>query len=270
MKNTINFILILSFLNLYSQNNEQELLLSNKISKRIIQGFEYRNDTLFKQTYLVDEIDNFGNTISFKNYDKNGSLVKETNYKFSEDGMIEYGEMLDQNGILKYSMVTIKNKEKRSIRRMQINAKNDTLVEQIWIRDKNLNDSILFRVIKGKRILSRKWNYNNGNILISESRYDKNGDLFFRDSFTYEKSKNCWEKRNSGNKLVSIKCIEGNKEISKILKNDTGYLYGIKLISEEGGKRIETKLENGLLEKIEYFSKKGKILAVIKYKYEYN
>lgn len=270
MKNTINFILILSFLNIYSQNKEQELLVKNKVSKRIIQGFEYRNDTLFKQTFLVDEIDKFGNSTSFKKYDMNDSLVKETNYKFSEDGMIEKGEIRDKNGILKYSMVTIKNKEKRSIRRMQINAKNDTLVEQIWIRDKNLNDSILFRVKKGKRIISRKWKYNNGNILISESRYNKNGDLFYRDSFTYEKSKNCWKKRNNRNKLVSIKCNEGNKEISKILKNNTGYRSEIKLISEKGGKRIETKLENGLLEKIEYFSKKGKILAEIKYKYENN
>jgi len=255
---------------LYSQDKEQKILADNGISKKIIQGFEYQNDSIVKQTYLVDELDKFGNTISFRKYDLNDSLVRETKYKFSDDGTTEYGEMRDKDGNLKYSMVTIKNKEKRSIRRMQINSKNDTLVEQIWIRDKNLNDSILYRVKNGKRIVSRKWNYNQGNMLTSEERYDKNGNLISNQSYTYQKNGNCMKKRNDRNKLVSHKCKKGNKEIRKILKNSEGYRAGIKLVSEKGGERIETKLENGLLEKIEYYSRKGKLLAEIKYTYEKN
>ena len=61
--------------------------------------------------------------------------------------------------------------------------------------------------------------------------------------------------------------MKENKEIRRILKNSEGYRSGIKLVSEKGGERVETKLENGLLEKIEYFSKKGKLLAKIKYTY---
>ncbi len=258
---------MLSFINLYSQDKQQDLLVKNKITKKIIQGFEYKNDSLIKQTYLVDDLDKFGNTISFKEYDLNNSLIKETKYKFSDDGMTEYGEMRDKEGSLKYSMVTIKNKEKRSIRRMQINPKGDTLVEQIWIRDKNLNDSILFRIRNGKRILSQKWNYNQDGILNSKKRYDKNGDVLLSESFTYQKNGNCIKKKNSRSKLVSIRCIEGNKETWKILKNSEGYSSGIKVISEKGGERIVTKSENGFVEKIEYFSKKAKLLAKVKYTY---
>ncbi|WP_298903458.1 hypothetical protein [uncultured Psychroserpens sp.] len=268
MRYLIILITILSFSNLYAQVNEQEILIKNGITKRIIQGFEYKNDSLIKQTYLVDQLDEFGNTISFREYDLNDSLVEETKYKFSDDGMTEYGEMRDKDGKLKYTIVTIKNKEKRSIRRMQISSKNDTLVEQVWIRDKNLNDSILYRVRNGKKIVSHKWNYNQGHMLTSKEQYDKNGNLFSSQSYTYEKSGNCMKKRGNRNKLVSIKCKDGNKNIWKILKDNVGYLSGIKLVLEKGGERIETKLENGLIEKIEYFSKKGKLLAQIKYTYE--
>ena len=38
------------------------ILADNDISKRIIQGFEYQNDSIVKQTYFVDELDEFGNT----------------------------------------------------------------------------------------------------------------------------------------------------------------------------------------------------------------
>jgi len=267
MTNLLLLIFTLSFLNLYSQDKEQGILVKNGITKRIIQGFEYRNDSLVKQTYLVDELDKFGNTISFKKYDRNDSLVRETKYKFSDDGMTEYGVIRDKDGKLKYSMVTIKNTEKRSIRRMQISSKNDTLVEQIWIRDKNLNDSILYRVRNRKRILSRKWNYNQGGMLTSEKRYDKNGNLLSSQAYSYQKNGNCMKKRDNRNKLVSFRCNEGNKEIWKILKDSQGYRSGIKLVSKKGGERIETKLENGLVEKIEYFSKKGRLLAEIKYTY---
>ena len=267
MKHAILLILLLSFLNLYSQNKEQQLLMKNGISKKITQGFEYRNDSLIKQTYLVDELDKFGNTISFKKYDRNDSLVRETKYKFSDDGLTENGEMRDKDGNLKYSMVTIKNKEKRSIRRMQISSAGDTIVEQIWIRDKNLNDSILFRVRNGNRILTRKWNYNQSGMLTSEEHYDKNGNIVSSQSYSHQKRGNCMKIRDNRNKLVAFRCNEGNKEIWKILKDSEGYLSGIKLVSKEGGERIETKLENGLVEKIEYFSKKGKLLAEIKYTY---
>ena len=270
MRNLITLIIILSFSNLYSQDNEQEILTKNGITKTIIQGFEYKNDSLIKQTYLVDELDEFGNTISFQEYNLNDSLVRETKYKFSDDGMTEYGEMRDKEGKLKYLLVTIKNKEKRSIRRMQISSKNDTLVEQVWIRDKNMNDSILYRVRSGKRIISHKWNYNQGNMLTSKELYDKNGNLFSSQSYTYQKSGNCIKKRGNRNKLVSVKCTDGNMKNWKILKDSEGYRSGIKLVSEKGGERIETKLENGLLEKIEYYSKKGKLLAEIKYTYETN
>ena len=92
---------------------------------------------------------------------------------------------------------------------MQLSSKNDTLVEQIWIRDKNLNDSILYNVQKGKKVLGRKWNYNQGGMLTSEERYDKNGKLMSKRSFTYQKSRNCIKKRDGNNKLVSFKCNEG-------------------------------------------------------------
>ena len=109
--------------NLYSQDKEQMILADNDISKRIIQGFEYQNDSIVKQTYFVDELDEFGNTISFKKYDSNDSLVRETKYTFSDDGTTEYNEMRDKDGNLKYSFVTIKNNENRSIRKMKINSK---------------------------------------------------------------------------------------------------------------------------------------------------
>ena len=259
MKKLTTLLLIITMSNLYSQDKEQMILADNDISKRIIQGFEYQNDSIVKQTYFVDELDEFGNTISFRKYDSNDSLVRETKYTFSDDGTTEYNEMRDKDGNLN---------ENRSIRKMKINSKNDTLVEQIWIRDKYLNDSILFRVKNGKRIVSHKWNYNQGNMLTSEKWYDKNGDLISNQSYSYQKNGDCMKIRNDRNKLVSHKCKKGNKEIRKILKNSNGYLAGIKLLSEKGGKRIETKLENGLIEKIEYYSRKGKLLAEIKYTYK--
>lgn len=270
MKNLIILITILTLSNLYSQDKERKILVENGIIKIIIEGFEYKNDSLIKQTYLVDELDKFGNTVSFKTYDLNDSLVRETKYKFSNDGTTEYGEMRDKNGNLKYSLVTIKNEEKRSIRKMQINSKSDTLVEQIWIKDNNLNDSILFNVRNGKRIVTHKWNYNQGDMLTSEERFDKNGNLLTNQSYTYQKSGKCMKKSDDSNKLISHKCVQGNKEIWKLLKNSEGYRSGIKLVSEIGGERIETKLENGLVEKIEYVSKKGKLLAEIRYIYEKN
>ncbi len=253
MKKLLFIIFTLVFSNLYSQDKEQEILVENGITKKIIQGFEYKNDSLVKQTYLVNELDKFGNAVSLKEYDINDSLIGETKYKFSDDGMTTYGEMRDKNGKLKYAMVTIKNLEKRSIRRMQISSKNDTLVEQIWLRDKNLNDSILYRVRNGQRILSRKWNYNEGGTLTSEERYNKNGDLLSSQSYNYQRNGNCMKKRDNRNKLVSFKCNEGNKEIWKILEDSQSYRSGIKLVSEKGGERIETKLDNGLVEKKRIF-----------------
>jgi hypothetical protein len=107
-------------------------------------------------------------------------------------------------------------------------------------------------------------------MLISEKRFDNNGNLLSSQSYNYQKSGNCMTMRDSKNKLVSIKCNDENKEIRKIIKDSEGYLSGIKLVSEKGGERIETKLENGLVEKVEYFSKKGKLLAEIRYTYEKN
>ena len=268
MKNLVVLVFILVGFNMYSQDKEQNLLVDNGIAKRIIRGFEYKNDSLVKQTYLVDELDEFGTALSFKTNDLNGTVVRESNYKFSEDGTTEYGEMRDENGNLKYYMVTIKDKEKRSIRKMQINAKHDTLVEQIWIKDKNLNDSILYRVRNGKRILSRKWNFNQGNVMTSEEYYDKQGDFVGSQSYTYKKNGDCIKRRNDRNTLVMHKCVEGNKEIRHLLNNREGYRSGITLVSEKGGKRVKTTLDNGLEEKVEYFSKKGKLLAKIEYTYE--
>ena len=84
MKNLVVLVFILVGSNMYSQDKEQNLLVDNGIAKRIIRGFEYKNDSLVKQTYLVDELDEFGNTVSFKTYDLNGTVVRESNYKFSE------------------------------------------------------------------------------------------------------------------------------------------------------------------------------------------
>lgn len=267
MKHLLIILFCFSNIIVNSQNNEQQLLVKHGITKKIIQGFEYSNDSLVKQSYMIDELDKFGNTISFKTYDTDSSLVREYNYKFSDDGMTEYSTSQDAEGNLEYSFVTIKDKSSRSIRKMQINTKGDTLVEQMWIRDQNLNDSILYRIRNGKRILDQKWQYNDGSMLISRERYDDDGDLLFKESFTYQKSGNCIKRKDSNNKVISIKCIEGNKEIWKILRDREGYRSGIKLVSEKGGERIKTKLENGLTEKIEYFSKKGKLLAQIKYTY---
>ncbi|WP_203296750.1 hypothetical protein [Luteirhabdus pelagi] len=268
MKNLLILLSIVTISNLYSQNKEQRIFVENDITKRIIQGFEYKNDSLVKQTYMMDELDRFGNTVSFKEYDLNDSLLVAYKYKFSDDGTTEYGEIKDDNGKVKYYTVTIKDKEKRSIRRIQLSSVKDTLVEQIWIKDRNLNDSILYRVRNGKKVLSHKWNYNQGNMLTSEEYYDQNGFLISKQSFTYRKTGDCMKKRDNRNKLVSHKCVDGNKEIWKLLRDGKGYRAGIRIISEKGGKRIETKLENGLVDKIEYFSKEGKLLAKIKYTYE--
>ena len=268
MKKIIIHILFFTISTMYSQDIEQKILSNNKITKKIISGFEYKNDSLIKHTYFIEEFDKFGNTISFTKYDLNHSIIKQTKYNLSNDGTTEFGEIYDKNGNLKYSMITIKNKEKRSIRKMQINSNNDTLNEQIWIRDKNLNDSVLYRVKNGKRTIIRNWNYNQGNMLTSEKRYDGNGNLILKETYTYQIDGNCIKKRNSRNKIVFHKCKKANQEIVKFLTNSEGYLAGIKLVSEKGGEKIETKLENGLTEKIEYFSKKGKLLAEIKYKYE--
>jgi hypothetical protein len=270
MKQLLIYFFSLSITFVFSQNNQQELLVKHGINKKIIQGFEYQNDSLVKQTYLVDELDEFGNTISFNTYNMNDSLIRQTNYKFSEDGTTEFGRMLDKEGKLKYKMITIKNNNARSIRKMQINAKGDTLVEQIWIRDHNLNDSILYRVRNRKRTVSNQWHYNDGGMLLSKERFDKNGNLLMVETFTYQRKGNCIITKNQKRKVIWYKCIEGNKEIQKILRSREGYRSGIKLVSEKGGKKIETKLNNGLLEKIEYFSKKGKLLALIKYKYVNN
>lgn len=267
MKHLLVILFCFTYIIANSQNNEQPLLVKHGIKKKIIQGFEYSNDSLVKQSYMVDELDKFGNTVSFKTYDMSDSLVREYKYKFSDDGKTEYSVAYDDEGNLEYSFVTIKDDISHTIRKMQMDSKGDTLVEQLWIRDRNLNDSILYRVRNGKRILDQKWQYNDGSMLISRERYDVDGDLLFKESFTYQKSGNCIKRKNSNNKVISIKCIEGNKEIWKILRDREGYRSGIKLVSQKGGERIETKLENGLTEKIEYFSKKGKLLALIKYTY---
>ena len=55
-------------------DHEQELLVKYKIAKTIIQGFEYQNDSLVKQTHHVNELDKYGNTTAFKTYNLNDSL----------------------------------------------------------------------------------------------------------------------------------------------------------------------------------------------------
>ncbi len=252
---------------IFSQNNAPELLTKNKITKIIIQGYEYQDNSLIKQTYHVNDIDNYGNTTAFKTYDLNDSLITETNYKISDDGKTRYSTTLDEKGAVNYSHIITKDYENRSIRRLQLNAEGDTLVHQLRIRDKNLKDSILYNIIKNKRIVSYTWNYNDGGMLISKAKFDKNGNLINKDFYTYHINGNCVKMRNENRTVVSNKCIEGNKEIRKFSTNRKGYMSGIKLVLEKGGKSIETRLDNGLVEKKEYFSKKGKLLALLKYTY---
>ena len=270
MKYVLLFFFIVSFSNVYSQDKDKDLLVTNKISKRITQGFEYQNGSVTKQTYHLEEIDANGNIKSFKTYDLNKVLIKETNYTISKDGMTRSRRTLDKEGNLKKTRTYTDNKEARSTRLTQLNVKGDTIVEQLWIRDQNLNDSILFKIKDGKRTVFVKWKYNDDGVLLSRARFDMNGNVLQSNSFTYKKKGNCVKTINDKNILIAHECTEGNRTIDKILKNRIGYLAGIKLMSEKGGERIETRLENGLREKVEYFSKKGTLLSVIKYSYETN
>jgi hypothetical protein len=265
MKFIFYSLLILYTLQANSQNKDQKLLEKYKISKIIIKGYQLENDFVIKKTHHIEELDIFGNTLTYKTLGTNDSILKIRNFTFSEDGNTEYSEILDESGRLQSKFLTITDKEKRSVRKMQV-VDNDTVVEQLWIRDINLNDSILYRIKKNKKLLQHKWTYNKGNMLISRTYYDKDGDLLRKQDFQYKRTGNCVITKTN-KKVIEYKCSENNKETYKILRNSVGYLQGIKLVAEKDGLRVETKLENGLLEKSEYFSKSGKLLALITYNY---
>lgn len=251
----------------YSQDKERDVLIVNRIDKKIIRAFEYENDSLVDQSFLVEEFDKYGNLVRFKINNLDGTLKKETNYEFSEDGSTKFGKSFDEKGDLKYSINTVKNKKNRSVELFQISAEGDTLVHQKWIRDRNSNDSILYRITHGKRSVDQKWSYNKDGELISNSRYNTSGIRTFHKVFTYQKKGNCIKRFENGEKLDWYECNEVNEKTSFNLKNSTGYLYGIKLKFEKGGRTKETFLPNGLADKTEYFSKNNKLLAKIEYSY---
>ncbi|QOD61270.1 hypothetical protein H9I45_02140 [Polaribacter haliotis] len=267
MKHLITFLFLLSFINIFSQNNEQDLLIKNKITKKIIEGFQYKNGSLVKQSYHTIKYDEHGNNILFKTFNTDGSLKSESKNRFSEDGLTKTERKTDKSGNLKYTFVTIKDPEARYIRRMQINKLGDTLHESIWIRDIKLNDSILYRVKDGEKFKAIKWFYNGDGNLNYRKKYDQDGNLLITESFKHFKIGNCLTSKNEQGKIISYTCKKDNKEIDKIYETRTSYLYGITIFSEKNGKRIETKLENGLVERIEYLSKKGKTIALFKFTY---
>ncbi|WP_188442887.1 hypothetical protein [Planktosalinus lacus] len=267
MNYLLTFLLVLSFFTAASQNNVEDLYVKNNIEKVIIKGFEYKKGSLVKQSHLVHELDKQGKTVLFTSYDTKDSLIRQTTHTFSEDGMTEYREKKDKDGHLQHSAIVVRNKKDRSFRKVQLDAKGDTLIEQLLIRNHNMNDSILYRVIKGQRYLTHKWEVDDEGKLISKKRYHVSGSLLESDSYTYIKKGNCIITENKRKEVIAEICTEGNKEISKILQDREGYRSGIKLVYEKGGESIETKLANGLIDKIEYFSKKGKLLASIQYTY---
>jgi hypothetical protein len=267
-KKFIALIVLSSTSFLFGQDN-QRLAAENGFSEIIIKGYQFENDSVVNQSYLVEEVDSVGRTISFKSYDKNDSLKKANQHNWSIDGNREFVTIKDRFGNLKYSSVTIRDPKKRSIQKFQINKNNDTVIEQLWIRDQNLNDSILYNKRKGMRkVVGTRWNYNKEGQLVSRHKYNPVGGLISQEYYTYKTVDSCTKKFDQKKELVSYRCTEGNKEIWHLFENSVGYRSGIKINSEKGGTRVQTNLENGLISKIKYFSSTGERVAKMDFSYE--
>ena len=269
MKNRIFITLLITIVsNIHSQLKNKKLIVENNIKVKNIAAFEYDNGLLVKEKYHEVKYDKNGNELTFTSFNNDKSIKAYYKSSFSEDGLTEHRTLFDSNGKIKTKLIYIKNLIDRSYRNLQISKNNDTLVHQLRYKDIYTNDSILYWVENGKRKIMYKWFYNSLGQLNYKKIYNKeNGELIIKQSYKYYKKKNCLITRNQSNKIISHKCYDGKKTIQKTLRNSVGYLYGIKIKSEKKGKRIETKLDNGLIEKIEYYSKRGEILSRIEFKY---
>lgn len=132
--------------------------------------------------------------------------------------MIESEEQVDKNGNLLYSYQIIKNQDTRSLHKLQISPKGDTVVEQFFYQDRNLNDSILFTIRNGRRRVSYKWYYNNDGLLTLKQPFDYNGNPLPKEYYTHQQTGNCIKTKNQHNQLISYICEEGIKKAEKFLK----------------------------------------------------
>ncbi|MDC7998034.1 hypothetical protein [Gilvibacter sediminis] len=268
MKTIYFSVLLLICGSTIAQDKQQQLLADNNIRSMRIEGVEYNKGKISKQTFNLEEFDQYGNTTVFKAMDEDNNIKTEIVYNYSPDGNTRYEKQFDKAGELKYTFVTITNREDRSLRRLQIGTAKDTFVDQTRYRGVNLKDSIMYSVKFGARVLDWKWEYDDEGRLIGETRYDGFGDPMYEATYTYEIEGDCVKRFDQDGDLDLHECISGNTEVLHMLRTFDGFLYGLRLPFEEGGKMVTTKTQEGLDARRQYFSKKGDLMAEITYTYQ--
>lgn len=270
MKIKIALALIITCIcDISAQQNKKEFIRKNNIKTQKILASEFENKKITIQLISVIEYNSFGNELLYTSYNEDNSIRLKYVENYSKNGLKRTTKKIDENGNLERTFTTIRDRIKRSYLKIELNKEGDTLVHQLKYVNNKKRDSILFNLKNDKRIIIHQWFYNNDGKLNSEKIFEpETGELLSTKRFKYIQKKNCLMTKNFQNKLLAKKCTKKNEVIEKTLFNGFARIYGIKIPYEKNGEKITTYLENGLIDKIVHYSKKGKIFATLEYTYE--
>ncbi len=264
----MTFCGLILFTKAFSQYPNNSIILSNaKIQKCTISSHEYSKGKQIDSSKNVETYDQFGHTIKFETLNNAGVVTNTIDHSFTDRNTeiaFEYGK----GGKLAFKNIHVYNNNGAVIRHFQLTPRNDTLVSQTWIKNRFGLDSI---IVTNNKIQSHKEYDVSGNVVYEES-FDENGKLTKRQYYKEKKDGNCTMYYSSldGKKFVNDGkiCKIPGQEIAFIDDDSEGYLYGIKLTSQKGGKIITNTNARGLVTSISYIDAHNKPLALIDFQYE--
>ena len=259
-------ILLIPFL-AFSQHYTETELVKNNIKEIKITAREYKNGKVFKEVLNKDKVNIYGNSVEFITYKSNGNIKTNIKSHYINHGKTKIDTTFKDDGRIKHLKVFTKDLEKRTISHYQIYPINDTVVTQIWYKNIINQDSILINNIKSKRYISKKWVYDEDGDLLEKTSYNKDGSLRSIDRLKSRKNGKCKIYFDKNNKKIKKECFKNGEQTTYFFSDKIGYLYGIKLITKNKGKKITTRNKKGLIESIVYFDSKQNALSEIIYEY---
>lgn len=252
---------------LFSQISTSKELMENEVREVIIFAKQFQNNNLSKVVKSKKTLNEKGKPTLFITYDEIGGIKSEYKTHYINEGKTQIDTIKDKN-VVKSLKIFNEDYENRTITHYQISPMKDTLIFQTWYLNTIGKDSILVNKYKDKKsYIAMKWFYDSKNELLKTESYLENGKINRTENFKYETINDCKIYYDNDSNIKEKKCKENQTEVTYFFKNHTGYLYGIVLNSEIGGKKIVFKSEKGLVDRVQYFDKNLNKLSEIEYFY---
>ncbi len=260
----IIFFLISSFT--YSQIYTEKELRENGVKEVSILANQYDNGKITKTTNCKDFINSFGKSNLFIKYNLNGSIEYQSKTHYIDDGKTSI-DTIKENNQIKYINVYQEDIKESSFSHFQIKPPHDTIIFQKWFRNKDGKDSVLINKKNNKSFVFIRNHYDQNGELTKKETFSENGKILSSKQYKYEILQNCIVHFDNDNQINQKICIENNIETTYFFKNNSGFLYGINLLSEVGGKKVKIRNDKNLISNISYFDKTGNLQSEIIFNY---